>query len=126
MSTQTSARLGSFVAATGVLVALGAQLLSGPHAALSAAVGAALALGNFHAWRWLVGRMLARRVQSGPPLTLLLVVKAALGLGGVALLLAVGAVAPVPFLFGLGSLFLGLVAGSAWLAIAEPAVEGEG
>jgi hypothetical protein len=132
-STHASARLGAFIAATGLVVAIGAALVAGFDAAWSAAAGAVLAVANFYVWSWLVGRMLARQAyesrsaqgEGGPPLGFLLGVKAVLGLGAVAGLLAFGLVDPIAFAAGLGSLVVGLVAGGAWLATAVPSAEGE-
>lgn len=126
MSREASARLGHFIAGTGALATLGAYAVAGAYAAVSAAVGAGLAYGNFHAWRWLVGRIVHRRLGSKKALSLLLVVKAGLGLGAVFALLFAGAVAPVPFLAGLASLVVGMLVGSAVLVATGAALEGEG
>lgn len=126
MSRAASAQLGWYVAGAGALVVLVAAATSGAYAAWSAAAGAALAFGNFHAWRWLVGRILDQRLGSKPALSLLLLVKAVLGLGAVCALLLAGVVEPLPFVAGLASLPAGMLVGSAMLVANGAALEGQG
>lgn len=126
MSREASAQLGWYIAGAGALSVLAAAGIGGMYAMWSAGVGAGLAFGNFHAWRWLVGRIVDQRLGSKPALTLLLVVKAALGLGAVFALLLAGVVAPLPFIAGLGSLPVGMLVGSAMLVATGVATEGRG
>ena len=126
MTREASARLGHYIAGAGVLVALVAYAVAGVHAAFSAAVGAIVAVANFHVWRWLVGRIVDQRMTSKPALGLLLVSKMVAGLGAVFLLLLLGLVAPLPFIAGLGSLVIGMLFGSAIQVASGTALEGEG
>jgi hypothetical protein len=126
MTREASTRLGAFIAGAGVLAVFGAYAASGAYAAWSAGIGAALAFGNFHAWRWLVGRIVDQRMQSKPALALLLVVKGTFGLGAVFALLALGWVAPLPFVLGVGALPVGMLVGSAMLVALGGALQEEG
>lgn len=126
MSRELDARLGGVIAGVGALATAAAYAVSGAYGAWSAAAGAVLAFANFHAWRWLVGRIVGQRLGSKSGLGLLLVVKLMVGLGAVFVFLGARVVAPLPFLAGLASLVVGIVFGSAVLIALGPAVEGEG
>ena len=112
MSRSASARLTWFIAGFGVLAVVYMQLRYGIDAASSAAVGGAVALGNWVLLRMIVDRVLGGSVQRQVGLTFLLIVKMGALVGLVFLLLRSGLVQVLPFTAGVSSLMAGGLAGS--------------
>lgn len=109
-------RITLYVAIAGALLALAAFLLGGMVTGVGALVGGAVAVVNFIALRWLVGRLVSQSAEPHPAskggMMMLLVVK--LGVIGAIcwfLIVEVG-VDAVGFAIGLGALLLGITMGS--------------
>jgi hypothetical protein len=111
--------LGYFVAGAGALLALGALALSGGRTGAGVAVGALIALVNWHLIAWVVGRVIDARAQSKGGLMVLLGFKLLALMGAVYVLLQSGLVPALPLLVGLSSLALGGIVGAAFIATAR-------
>jgi hypothetical protein len=89
-----------------------ALLTAGAWVGFSTAVGAVIALGNFHIYRWVVSRITGGNLRKQSALSLLLAAKMIALMGLIYLLVARHWVDPLGFLVGLSALVLGLLAGS--------------
>ena len=112
MSRSASARLTWFIAGFGVLAIAFMHASYGADAAASAAVGGAVALGNWFLLRMIVDRVVGGSVRRQVRLTFLLIVKMGALIGLVFLLLKSGLVQVLPFTAGVSSLMAGGLAGS--------------
>jgi hypothetical protein len=112
-SKQAAIRMTVFVAALGLLTSIGAFLLSGGHAAVSTATGAALALANFLLLRIIVQKIVVGDMHRKGPVIALLFLKMGGVMALVYLVISRHWVQPIPFTVGISSLVVGLIASSA-------------
>lgn len=99
----------SAFAAILVAVGFGVSVETG----IGAVAGAAVAIGNAFALRWLVGAMLKADPERRAGMSLTLMAKTTVVLALSAGLLFYGHIDPIGFAIGIGALVLGLVLGSA-------------
>ncbi len=102
----------------GGVLAVGALPLSGPRAAVSVLVGAAIAVANLLSMRAII-RAVVRSPQEGPSTAqalwaLFAALKILLLFGGIWFLLTRRLVDPIPLVVGYGVLPLGIVASAVW------------
>jgi hypothetical protein len=111
-------RISLYVAVAGAILALGAFLVGGPVTGLGAAAGGAVAVLNFVALRFLLGRFVAAPDARKGGVMALLVMKLGV-VGAICWFLIVGlGVDAVGFAVGLGALLLGIMMGSGRLIAA--------
>jgi hypothetical protein len=125
MSRSSSRRLTWFILGLGAAVTAAIYARLGAHAAISSALGVALALANWYLLRVIVGRVVSGAVRGYAKFTLLLIVKMGVLLGLIFALLRSGLVQPLPFTIGISSLALGSLLGSFVHVLTAPAVESE-
>ena len=125
MSRSASARLTWFIAGFGVLAVVVMQVLYGVDAATSAAVGGAVALGNWFLLRLIVDRVVGGSVRRQVGLSFLLIAKMGALIALVFLLLRSGLVELMPFTAGVSSLMAGALAGSFVHVLTAKPVESE-
>ena len=125
MSRTASARLTWFIAGFGVLAIVVMFARGGVDGAVSAAAGAAVALGNWFLLRMIVDRVLGGSVRRQVGLSFLLIVKMGGLVGLVFLLLRSGLVQLMPFTAGVSSLMAGALAGSFVHVLTAKPVESE-
>jgi hypothetical protein len=101
----------TWVAVTGVILALGVVFFSGFRAGFSTAVGAAVASANLYVLGRAASAMLGRG-SGAQAWRIVAVLKMLLLFVGVWVLLTTGIVDPIPLVVGLGALPLGLATGS--------------
>lgn len=106
-----------------VLVAVG--FVAGSEVGIGALAGAAVALLNAFALRWLVTAMMKVDAARRAGLSILLMGKTAVVLAVSAAVLFFGGVDPIGFAIGIGALVLGLVAGSIHFTFSQPAATEE-
>jgi hypothetical protein len=125
MSRSASARLTWFIAGFGVLAVVFMQLSYGTDAGISAAVGAAVALGNWLMLRLIVDRVVGGTVRKQVGLSFLLIVKMGALVALSFLLLRSGWVQVLPFTAGVSSLMAGALTGSFVHVLTAKPVESE-
>jgi hypothetical protein len=125
MSRSASARLTWFIAGFGVLAIVAMQVGYGLDAGISAAVGAAVALGNWFMLRLIVDRVIGGSVRKQVGLTFLLIVKMGALIALCFLLLRTGLVQVLPFAAGVSSLMAGALTGSFVHVLTAKPVESE-
>jgi hypothetical protein len=126
MTRAAAQRLTWFIVGLGVIAIACMQLLGGVPAAQSAAVGVAVALANWFALRFIVGKVVAGNVRTQARFALLLVVKMAAVMALCLLLVGSRLVEPIAFTVGISTLAIGGLLGSfAHIVSAQPA-GGEG
>jgi hypothetical protein len=125
MSRSASARLTWFIAGFGVLAIAFMQVSYGTHAGVSAAVGAAVALGNWFMLRLIVDRVVGGTVRKQVGLSFLLIVKMGALVALSFLLLRSGWVQVLPFTAGVSSLMAGALTGSFVHVLTAKPVESE-
>jgi len=125
MSRSASARLTWFIAGFGVLAIVLMQLGYGTDAGISAAIGAAVALGNWFMLRLIVDRVVGGTVQRQVGLSFLLIVKMGALVAVSFLLLRSGWVQVLPFAAGVSSLMAGALTGSFVHVLTAKPVESE-
>jgi hypothetical protein len=125
MSKTAVSRVTSLILAIGTATALGALLLAGRQAALSAAAGVAIAIANWQLLRYIVARVVSGNVRNQAAFSFVLVVKMGGLMGLIFLLLHSGLVEPIPFTIGVSSLVFGALLGSFLHVMTAPAAENE-
>jgi hypothetical protein len=105
-------RMTTFVAVLGSATSLAALFIGGSHAAVSTAVGAALALSNFLLLRTIVQKIVTGDMHRKLPVIGLLFLKMFGVMGLVYVVIIRQWVEPIPFTIGLSSLAVGLIANS--------------
>jgi len=125
MSRSASARLTWFIAGFGVLAIVLMQIGYGTDAGVSAAVGAAVALGNWLMLRLIVDRVVGGTVRKQVGLSFLLIVKMGALVALSFLLLRSGWVEVLPFTAGVSSLMAGALTGSFVHVLTAKPVESE-
>jgi hypothetical protein len=119
-------RLTWYILGVGTVLVCTVLALFSAEAAVSATVGAVVALANWFLLRFIVGRVFDSGVRRQAVFSVVLFVK----LGGlialVFFLLRSGLVLPVPFTIGVSSLALGTLLGSLAHILQPPPIEDEG
>lgn len=114
-------RITLFIAALGVVVTIACAVLRGPHAAMSAGIGAALALVNFMFLRSIVARVVGLEIKASGKFVGLLFLKMGGLMAAVFIVIIRGWVEPIAFTLGMSSLVVGLIVSS--LLFAQPSAQ---
>jgi hypothetical protein len=122
----TVEHMAVYIAGLGALAALATYFVAGSWMGASAAIGAVLAIANWHLYRWIVGRVTRGSVRQQSALMLLLVVKMGALMALVYFLISRHFVEPIGFMIGISALAVGMVAGSVhYLVSGDQSLENE-
>lgn len=124
VETQTLKRITTYVAGASAVLTAVAFALGGAWMGFGAAVGGAVAVGNWLGMRWIGERLLRANDQGRMVWGTILALKMGAILGVVWMILATGWVDPMGFAIGLSGFVLGILGGSFHLAASgTPAAE---
>ncbi len=112
-------RITLYVAGLGAMLTAGAFMVSAS-VGVGALVGAAVSLADFLVIRWVAARMMAVGEKARAILSLVLVLKMSVLLGGCAAILFTGRVDPFGFMVGIGAMVLGVLFGGVHEHFAAP------
>ncbi|MFI5308260.1 MAG: hypothetical protein ACHQ53_12945 [Polyangiales bacterium] len=112
MTKSASQRLTWFILGFGVAITAAVYAVYGRAAGQSSAIGVAVALGNWYALRFIIGRVMEGSLRRKAVFSVLLSVKMGALLALCFLLIRTGLVRPVAFTAGLSALVVGALLGS--------------
>jgi hypothetical protein len=113
-------RMTYFVVALGLIAMGTVYVWMGSEAAISTAIGVAVALLNWFIQKFIVGRMLSGRQKSQLGAAGLLFLKMGLLMAGLFVLLRSGFVQLIPFTVGFSTLVVGVIAGGLIQSLTAP------